>query len=237
MTLVADQRLDAVRFEVVRATPVRDVRALLYIAAGERKYGERFLQAEIRKLELRRRYHASEAPLRGRQSWEQMRASSDAFWEEYQALNDLWMPEDPVYAGTRGGITLATTTDAWTYTSPSTGQARILESYVGGENTSSTVGRIALQRSTGGTTATNQTLEKMSTRSPTSVGTFATTWSAQPTLSGVALLFHAFNTFGGTDRWVSAPGEEIYQVNGELLSARSASGTPLVSTHAVLEEL
>ena len=113
----------------------------------------------------------------------------------------------------------------------------MLESYVGGESTTSTAARIAIQRSTGGTTPTNQTLEKMSTRSPAAAGTFATTWSAQPSLSGSALLYHAFNTFGGTDRWVSAPGEEIYQVNGELLSERSASGTPVVSTHVVIEEL
>jgi hypothetical protein len=113
----------------------------------------------------------------------------------------------------------------------------VLESFAAGEATVSTVVRIAIQRSTGGTTPTNQTPEKFSTRSPAAVATFATTWSAQPTLSGAALMFHAFNAFGGGDRWVAQPGEEVYLVNGELLSCRSASGTPVVSAHVVWEEL
>ena len=162
---------------------------------------------------------------------------SRAFWEEYENVNRLWLPEDPVYTGSRAGVTLATTTDLWTLSSPSAGQVRILESYVGGEATASTVVRIAIQRSTGGATPTNQTPEKMNTRSPTAASTFATTWTTQPTLSGVAVLFHAFNAFGGTDRWVPSPGEEIYLVNAEILSARSASGIPVVSAHVVFEEL
>ena len=33
------------------------------------------------------------------------------------------------------------------------------------------------------------------------------------------------------------PGEEIYLVNGEYVSMRSASGTPVVSAHVIFEEL
>jgi hypothetical protein len=190
--------------------------------------------AEAIKAAMRRSYARSRIP---NEAFDKMLSRARSFWPEYEEINRVWVPEDPVFSGPRSGVTLATTTDLWTYTSPAAGQARILEHFIGGESTASTVLRLAVQRSTGGATATNQTLEKMSTRSPASVGTFATTWTTQPTLSGNPLLFHAFNTFGGTDRWVPQPGEEIYQVNGELLSARSQSGVPVVSSHLVLEEL
>lgn len=164
------------------------------------------------------------------------RASWD-FWREYDAINQLWTPEDPVYTGSRSGVTLATTTDLWTLTVGSSGQARLLESYLGGEATTSTVLRFANQFSTSGTTPTNQTPEKTNSRSPAAVSTFATAWSTQPTLSGVAVFFHAFNAFGGTDRWVPPPGAEIYLVNSEKWSGRSAVGTPVVSGHLFFEEL
>jgi hypothetical protein len=225
MLLVPEQRLAVVRNRVIESVPVRDIRSLAWYEAGEAKYGELFWVAEGMKNALRRDYVT-----RPRSDWR-------GFWAEYEQINRDLLPEDPVYTGTRSGVTLATSTDLWTLTSPGSGQTRVLEHYLGGESTSSTVLRFAIQRSTGGTTATNQTPELMNTRSPAAASTFATGWVAQPTLSGSALLWVAINTFGGTDRWVPAPGEEIFQVNGELLSGRSASGTPVVSSHLVWEEL
>lgn len=201
-----------------------------------RDYLRRWRIAETAKQALREKYAASAAREKSA-PFDVRVARSRAFWEEYEDVNRRLLPEDPVYSGSRSGVTLATTTDLWTLTSPASGQLRILESFIGGEATASSVVRVAVQRSTTGTTPTNQTPEKFSTRSPAAASTFATTWVAQPSLTGVALLFHAFNAFGGGDRWVAQPGQEVYLVNGELLSARSASGTPIVSAHLVWEEL
>ena len=103
------------------------------------------------------------------------------------------------------GFTLATTTDIFTLTSGASGQDRVCESTISGEATASAVNRVAFQRSTGGATPTNQTPEKLNTRSPAAASTTATTWTTQPTLSGNAAFFHAFNAFGGSDRWVPGP--------------------------------
>jgi hypothetical protein len=159
------------------------------------------------------------------------------FWGAYQAVNDERIPSDPVYTGARGNFTLSTSLDIFTYTSPASGQARVIEVYVGGEATTSAVNRVSFQRSTSGTTATNQTLELMSTRSPAAAGTSATTWSSQPTLSGAPWYQLGLNAFGGSDRWVSQPGAEFYLVNGEKCSWRSASGTSVVDFTYLLEEL
>lgn len=200
------------------------------------EYRLRCVHAEKLKRDLRARYAQTCEQLRG-EAAELVVARSWAMWAEYEDINRRLLPEDPVYSGSRPGATLATTTDLWTLTSGASGQLRVLESFLGGESTVSTVLRFAIQMSTSGTTPTNQTPEKFNTRSPAAVATFATTWSAQPTLSGNAALFHAFNTFGGSDRWVPSPGSEIYLVNGEKLSGRSAVGTPVVSGHLIWEEL
>lgn len=184
---------------------------------------------------MRKKYAYAVAQSRG-ESADSFLSRSRAFWEEYEEINRMWIPEDPVYSGSVAA-TLSTSNDFWTLTSPASGQLRILESFIGGEATVSTVLRQQIRRSTGGTTPTNQTAEKFNTRSPAAASTFATAWSVQPTLSGSAALFQTFNAFGGTDRWVPQPGEELYLVNGEQLSSRSASGTPAVSGHVVWEEM
>lgn len=219
------------------AFPPHVERALIAKAqARERDYMRRFVGAEELKRSMLGRYAACVRQTRG-EPRECFLVRSRAFWEEYEEINRGYLPDDPVYSGTRAGVTLTTTDDLWTLTSPGSGQVRVLESYLGGENTTSTVLRFAVQISTSGTTPTNQTPEKFNSRSPAAASSFRTAWSTDPTLSGVALLFHAMNTFGGTDRWVPAPGAEIYLVNGEQLSGRSASGTPIVSSHLIWEEL
>lgn len=219
------------------AFPPHVEQALLTKAqARERDYMRRFVGAEALKRAMLDRYAACIRQTRGERR-EAFLARSFAFWSEYEAINRNLLPDDPVYSGTRAGVTLTTTDDLWTLTSPGSGQVRVLESYLGGENTASTVVRFAVQISTSGTTPTNQTPEKFNSRSPAAASTFRTAWTTDPTLSGSALVYHAFNTFGGTDRWVPAPGAEIYLVNGEQLSGRSAGGTPIVSAHLIWEEL
>lgn len=200
-------------------------------------YLRRWRIAESAKQALRERYAASAKRENRKPDYDVWKLRSEAFWAEYEDINRRMLPEDPVYSGSRSGVTLATTTDLWTLSVGASGQLRILESFVAGEQTTSTVQRIAVQRAATGTTPTNQTPEKFSTRSPAAVATFATTWAVQPALSGVAVIFHAFNAFGGGDRWVSQPGQEIYLVNAEVLSCRSAAGTSVVSAHVVWEEM
>ena len=199
-------------------------------------YLRRWRIAETAKQALREKYSAS-ALRENKSDYDTWLSRSESFWAEYEDINRRMLPEDPVYSGTRGGVTLATTTDLWTLSSPAAGQVRILESFIGGEATVSTPVRLAIQRSTGGATPVNQTPEKFNTRSPAAASTFATTWTTQPTLSGTPNLFHAFNAFGGGDRWVSQPGQEIYLVNAEILSCRSAAGIPVVSSHVIWEEM
>ncbi len=233
--LVADQRVLSLRDRVLNKTSLNG-KSLGWLASGDEKYGEAFWIAEDKKLDLRAWYETA-CPVIRDEPFEVMLRRSDEFWGEYEDINRLWLPVDPVYSGTRTGITLATTADAWTLSAAAAGQDRVLESFVGGEATVSTVVRVAVQLSTGGATPTNQTPEKFNTRSPAAASTFAITWTTQPTLSGVAALFHAFNAFGGTDRWVPQPGAEIYLVNAEKVSARSQAGIPVVSTHVIWEEL
>lgn len=213
-----------------------DLRALIYFDRGFEKYGEPFLIAEGLKREMRERYYAAVAATHG-EPRERFLARSREMWEEYEEINRLWLPEDPVFSGVRNNVTLATTTDFWTLSCGASGQLRLLESFIGGEATTSTVLRAVINRATGGTTPTNVTPEKMNTRSPAAVATFASTWSAQPTLGTNDLVSQAFNAFGGTDRWVPQPGEEVYSVNAEILSCRSRSGIPVVSGHSIWEEL
>jgi hypothetical protein len=202
-----------------------------------------WLDAETEKLRMRiARFErfAADKPRRDigqAEPWSAVMEEWRDFWGRYQEVNDRRIPSDPVYTGARGNFTLSTTNDIFTYTSPAAGQARIIEFYVGGEATTSAVNRISCQRSTSGTTPTNQTLELMSTRSPAAAGTSATTWSTFPTLSGNPWYQLGLNAFGGSDRWVSQPGAEFYLVNGEKKSWRSASGTSVVDFTYLVEEL
>lgn len=204
-------------------------------------YVLRAAQAELEKTALRWRYWAAEARMdRGRFTefdYAAQAARSAEMWAEYEDINRRLIPEDPVYSGARPGVTLSTTVNAWTYTAAATGQARVLEVSIAGEATASAVNRVGLYLSTGGATPTNQTMEKFSSRSPAAAGTFATAWTTQPTLNTNPVLWFAYNAFGGGDKWVSQPGAEIYLVNGEQISFRSASGTSVISTHVIVEEM
>ncbi len=169
--------------------------------------------------------------------FEDLKRRSGKFWKVIELINRVLDPLDPVYSGVRNGIALSTTVDLFTLTTAATAQARILEILIGGEATASAVNRVLIQISTGGATPTNVTMEKFNSRSPAATTLFRSAWTTQPTLSGSAIITLAFNAFGGVVRWVAAPGEEIYLVNGEQLSCRSGSGTSTVSSTVVVEEL
>lgn len=157
-------------------------------------------------------------------------------WAQYEQVNRDYCPDDPVYSIVNSGTALSTTGDNLTFQAASAGQGRILEFIIGGEATASAVNRVAVQRS--GTSITGNsalTPEKFNTRSPAAAGTYGKTGTQA--LAGNPMLTLAFNAFGGFIRWVAAPGEEMYYVNSEVISVRSLSGTSIVSSTGVFEEL
>ena len=120
---------------------------------------------------------------------------------------------------------------------------KILEIFVGGEATSSTVNRMTLRRlSTNGATPTNQTPAALNSLSAAAVSQGYVAATTGPTIASTQHLVHiAFNAFGGVVRWVAAPGEEIWGTastapNGELVFD-SISGTGVVSSDIKFEEI
>ena len=120
---------------------------------------------------------------------------------------------------------------------------RVVELFIGGEATASTVNRMALRRlSTNGATPTNQVPAALN---PLSVAAGPQGYVAATTGPTIASTQHlanlALNAFGGVVRWVAAPGEEIWATvstapNGELI-LDSISGTGVVSTDIKFEQL
>lgn len=125
----------------------------------------------------------------------------------------------------------------------STQLARIVEVFIGGEATSSTVNRMALRRlSTNATTPTDQTPAPLNIYSPAAVAQGYVAASTGPTIAATQHLANfAFNAFGGIVRWVAAPGEEIYFGTTTAPNAQvcldSISGTGVVSQDIKWEEL
>ncbi len=158
------------------------------------------------------------------------------FWTRYECVNRAFDPDDPVYSIVNAGTALSTSADNLTFEAASAGQGRILELIIGGEATASAVNRLAVQRA--GTSITGNTAitpEKFNSRSAAAAGTYGK--AGTQALVGNPMLSLAFNAFGGVIRWVAAPGEEMYYVNSEVISIRSASGTSLVSSTGIFEEL
>lgn len=148
------------------------------------------------------------------------------------------------YAVSINGATASTTNDTVTFVTAATGAGSVIgvyELHLGGEASSSTVVRFALDRSTGGTTGGGAyTLVKLSPSAPSATVAAYSTWAAQPTLSGSRCLTPAFNAFGGQFKWMAAPDRPIIvgtQGAAANLSLRSLSGTPVFSGTFLLEEL
>lgn len=147
------------------------------------------------------------------------------------------------YSGNFANATASTTNDTRTIVTTATGAGSVVavhHLFIGGEASSSTVVRWALNRpSANGTTPTNQVPEKINPASVAAAFTMASTWSAQPTLSTNDVLNPTFNAFGGVFKFDAIPGAEIIVgAQGAVanLSLRSRSGVPVVSGHFILEE-
>lgn len=157
-------------------------------------------------------------------------------WTMYEQVNRDYCPDDPVYSNVKAGTALSTTADLLFGKAAASGQFRVLEWIIGGEATSSAVNRVAIAQMNatlaGSATVTS---EKFNSRSPAAAGTYGNA-NTSALIAGNMLVL-AFNAFGGFIRWVAAPGEEQYAVNGEVISLRSLSGTSTVSGTMIFEEL
>lgn len=125
----------------------------------------------------------------------------------------------------------------------STSTLRITEVFLGGEATSSTVNRHAVRRnSTNAATPTNVAPGPLNPLSQAAVSQGYVAATTGPTIASTNHLLNlAFNAFGGIIRWVAAPGEELWATastapNGEI-TLDSISGTGLVSSHIIFEEI
>lgn len=144
------------------------------------------------------------------------------------------------------GVACSTTNDLRTIQSVATGQGSALavySIYLAGEASSSTFGRIVVNRPSGAPTgaATNVVPEKLNPASVAAAFTNSSTYaSSQPTLSTNDVLTPSLNAFGGVINLMLPPGSEvIVGTQGAIayLSIRSRSGTPTVSGHVLVEEL
>jgi hypothetical protein len=161
---------------------------------------------------------------------------SRAFWPKYEQINRDFCPEDPVFSIINAGTALSITADNLSCQAAAAGQGRILEIITGGEAAASAVNRISVQRAgTSYTANTAITPEKFNSRSAAAAGVYGK--ASTQALVGNPMLSLALNAFGGFIRWVAAPGEELHYVNSEIISMRSASGTSIVSSTIIFEEL
>lgn len=124
-----------------------------------------------------------------------------------------------------------------------TSTLKVVEFFIGGESTASTVNRMSLRRlSTNAATPTNQVPAALNPLSAASASDGYVAATTGPTIASTQHLANvALNTFGGVVRWVAAPGEEVYATastapNGELC-LDSISGTGVVSTDIKFEEI
>lgn len=121
---------------------------------------------------------------------------------------------------------------------------RVIEVYIAGQATSSTVLAMAIRRdSTQGATPTNVALAPLSPFSAAAAGNFSQLHTTPPVVGAATqhLINPGLNAFGGVVRWVAAPGEELYIIgataaNNEL-SLSAQTGAALIQTHMIVEEL
>jgi hypothetical protein len=190
---------------------------------------------EVLKRELKRQnwLHEMRSPSR---CYEEAVDRSREFWPQYEQINRDFCPDDPVYSIVKAGTAFSTTADLLTFKASAAGQARILELIIGGEATASAVNRFGVGQ-LNATLASNGALtpEKFNSRSPAAAGTYGS-GNTSALLAGWMLVM-AVNAFGGFIRWVAAPGEEMYYVNGEVIGLRSLSGTSTMSGTGIFEEL
>jgi hypothetical protein len=135
----------------------------------------------------------------------------------------------------------STSNDTMTIIGGASRRFRILEVSVSGmaaTSASAAAMELGLFLSTGGTTGGGAlTPKKWDTNTAVFSGTVNTTWSGQPTLSGLPYVRLAFNAYGGVYRWICPPNKEVAFAGTEQASLRGVVGTANISTHVVIEEV
>lgn len=118
---------------------------------------------------------------------------------------------------------------------------KIYEISLSGENGSSTVNRIGVNRATSlGTSSMTQVPEKLSNTIPAGGATVITAYSVEPAQGTNDVLLPTFNGFGGVYRWVAPPDSELLvAANGATANNiifRPRAGNTVVSGHVLFEE-
>lgn len=135
----------------------------------------------------------------------------------------------------------STTNDTMTIIGGASRRFRVLEisvSGMAGTSASAAACELGAFLSTGGTTGGGAlTPKKWDTNTAVFSGTVNTTWSGQPTTSGLPYVRLGFNAYGGIYRWVCPPNKEIAFAGTEQMSLRGVVGTSSISTHVVIEEI
>ena len=121
---------------------------------------------------------------------------------------------------------------------------RIVEVFIGGEATSSTVNRMSVRRhSTQSVGPTNVAPAPLNPGSAAATAQgFVLVATTQPVIATTGHLLNlAFNAFGGVIRWVAAPGEELWIAGAtaatDEVSLTSINGVGVVSSHMIFEQL
>ncbi len=149
------------------------------------------------------------------------------------------------YSSAINGVTLSTSNDTRTLVTTASGvgsHIAVYEFFVAGEASSTAATRIAVNRSTGGTTPSASggiALAKLSPTAPNPTFNHYDTWSVQPSLVTGDVITPTFNAFGGSHKFMAVPGGEIIVLGqGAVanLSFRSRSGVSVVSGHILIEE-
>jgi hypothetical protein len=190
------------------------------------------------KLELRRQEWINERNHPSR-CFAEAKERAWTFWTEYEQVNRDFCPDDPVYSIANVAGSLVSTSDFLGFTSPASGQIRILDLLFGGEGTASThTTRLSVVRTSSVGGGTIVTPEKFNSRSPAAAGAYRSNVNSI-TVTGNPLLVMALNSFGAFIRWFAAPCEEVYAINGEILGltklTNGVGGS--VTSVAVFEEL
>lgn len=120
---------------------------------------------------------------------------------------------------------------------------RIVEVFIGGEATASTVNRMSVRRlSTNASTPTDVAPAPLSPFSAAAITQGYSAATTGPTIAATGHLLNlALNTFAGIIRWMAMPGSELWFTaqtapNGQGV-LDSISGTGVVSTHLIFEEI
>lgn len=163
---------------------------------------------------------------------------------QYNTSANAWTP---VALADSATMTTATFNNAYQALRAATaGIDRVIEVFMGGEATSSTVNQMTVRRhSTHSTGQVNVVPAALNPLSAASVAQgFVTLTAGTSGVVGAAtahLLNVSFNAFGGIIRWVAAPGEELYitanTAPNDEISLASVTGTGKLSSHIVFEEL